>query len=327
MIRMTGAVVQNELRLKSLELFQLCAERGSLQAAADEAGLSVSTVSHHLRSLENSLGAELFDHGRRPMVLTPKGQLFLKNIAGAMQLLRKAQAEASAGSLSETRYLRIGSIEDFDSDVVPELAVNLARLMPDCHFLYHTASSHEIIEKIRNRHLDIGITTSPPDRLHDLSDRPLLRDPFVVAVPKTTAHSVTDIVQGKCALPFLQFSSDLIIARQIEAQMRRLRVSLPGKIECANTQTLLAMVAAGAGWTITTPLLYSRARRFQPKLAIHPFPGRGFSRTLSIVTTPEFPGSVLEVLDQNIRQSLGAHILDPCQQEMPWLTERLALIA
>lgn len=107
-----------DLSLKWLELFQICAQKGSLQAASKETGLTVSTVSHHLRNLEDHLGVELFNHSRRPMVLTPKGRVFLRGIDTALFSIRKAKAEASAGSIAEASYLRIGTIEDFDSDMM-----------------------------------------------------------------------------------------------------------------------------------------------------------------------------------------------------------------
>ena len=44
-----------DLSLKWLELFQICAHKGTLQAASKETGLTVSTVSHHIRNLEDHL--------------------------------------------------------------------------------------------------------------------------------------------------------------------------------------------------------------------------------------------------------------------------------
>ena len=317
---------RKDLSLKGLELFQTCARKGSLQATAQETGLSVSTVSHHLRSLEDHLGVALFDHARKPMVLTPKGHVFLRTIDQALHTIRKAKAEASAGTVAEASYLRLGVIEDFESDVTPELAVYLSEKMPDCDFLYHTASSHEILGRLRNRELDLGITTSPPERLRDLRDLPLLRDPFVVVLPALSEASLAEVVAGQTKLPFLQFSSDLMIAGQIETQLRRLGVALPHKFECGSNQTLMAMVAAGAGWTITTPLLFSRARRFQPRVQMHPFPGKRFARTLSLVATPDCARSVLALVNSRIRASLAQQVITPLQQSAPWLTEDFTLI-
>ena len=314
------------MTLKALELFQVCAQEGSLQDTATKTGLSISTVSHHLRSLEDHLGVELFNHSRRPMVLTPKGRVFLRNINSALQAIRKAKSEVTTGSVAEMRSLRIGCIEDFDSDITPELAVYLSQSMPECDFLYHTGSSREIIEMLRNRQLDLGISTSPPEHLPDLVDRPLFRDPFVIVVPKMAEQPMADIVSGNTTLPFLQFSNDLIIAQQIEAQLRRLGLSLPHKFACGNNQTLMAMVAAGAGWTITTPLLVSRARRFQPKLQMHPFPGKSFARNLSLIATTDCSRSVYDLVDRKMRQLMTKLIISPVHDKTPWLRDQFDLI-
>ncbi|WP_424988655.1 LysR family transcriptional regulator [Microbulbifer sp. S227A] len=323
---MPRQAASKDLSLKSLELFQICAQKGSLQAAARETGLTVSTVSHHLRNLEDHLGVDLFNHARRPMVLTPKGAAFLRNIDGALFAIRKAKAEASAGSLTEASYLRIGTIEDFDSDIVPELAVFLSSYMPACDFMYQTESSHAIIDMLRNRQLDLGITAAPGERLGELQDRPLLRDPFVVVLPLIEEQSLTDIVENRTRLPFLHFSSNLMIARQIESQLRRLGVAMSHKFECSNNQTLMAMVAAGAGWTITTPLLFSRAKRFQPKLRMHRFPGKSFSRTLALVATPDCSRSVIELVDGKMRNLIRDHALVPMHKANPWLGDSFKLL-
>jgi DNA-binding transcriptional LysR family regulator len=314
------------LNLRWLEIFQICARNGSLSETANEAGLSISTVSHHLHSLESHLGVALFNHARRPMVLTPKGHVFLRDIDIALQAIRKAKAEASAGELAEASYLRLGTIEDLESDVIPDLAVHLSQRMPDCDFLYHTATSHEVIGMLRDRELDLGIATPPPDCLRDLQDKPLLRDPFIIVLPAGAEPSVSEVLKEGFRLPLLQFSSELIIARQIEAQLRRVGLSLPNKFECGSNQTLMAMVAAGAGWTITTALLFSRAKRFQPKLRMLPFPGKRFSRTLSLITTPDCSRSVLDIVNGRIRSALETQVIRPLVETAPWLENQFRLV-
>lgn len=323
---MTRHSASKDLSLKGLELFQLCARKGSLQAASKETGLTISTVSHHLCKLEDHLGVELFNHSRRPMVLTPKGSAFLRNIDDALYSIRKAKAEASAGSITEASYLRFGSIEDFDSDIVPDLAVYLSLNMPTCDFMYLKDSSHAIIEMLRNRQLDLGVTTTPSERLRDLQDRPLLSDPFVVVLPRVNEQSVADIVEGRAKLPFLRFSSNLIISRQIESQLRRLGLPTQHKFECSSNQTLMAMVAAGAGWAITTPLLFSRAKRFQPKLKMHRFPGKSFSRTLAVVATPDCSASIIDLVDRKLRILIQDHAISAFHKSDPWLQGSFKLI-
>ena len=154
-----------ELVLYSLDLSRNCSryapKKGTLRAVAAETGSSVSTTSHHLQNLEGNLGVELINHARRSMVLTKKGGIFLRNIDGALLSTRSAKTEASAGNVIEASHLRIGSIEDFDGDITPDLAVYLSATMPHCDFSYRTNTSLDIFEMLRDRRLDLRFTTNP----------------------------------------------------------------------------------------------------------------------------------------------------------------------
>lgn len=315
-----------DISLKSLELFQVYAKEGSLQAAARDAGLTVSTVSHHLRSLEDHLGVELFNHARRPMVLTPKGQVFARKIDEALRTIRKAKAEVSAGSVADASFLKVGAIEDLESDIVPYLAVSLTKTMPSCDFSYHTGVSHDLIGMLRNRQLDLGICTAPGETINDLQERPLLRDPFIIVLPRLASETLSQIMEGGAKLPFLRFSGNLMIARQIDTHLRRLGVTSPHRFECSNNQTLMAMVAANAGWTITTPLLFSRAARFHGDLRMHRFPGKAFARTLALMSTPDCSRSVVELVDAEMRDLIRQHVIEPLHASTPWLAESFQLI-
>ncbi|MEM1352479.1 MAG: LysR family transcriptional regulator [Pseudomonadota bacterium] len=317
---------RQDLSLKSLEVFQACAREGSLQAATDQTGLSVSTMSHHLRALEDHLGVALFNHARRPMTLTPKGRAFLRNIDVALTALRKAKAEASSGVIGETGQLRIGAIEDLDSDITPELAVYLTAHMPRCELSFRTHTSRTVLDRLARHELDLGVTTAPTERLRDLRELPLLKDPFVLAVPVQFEADTIELMQDPATPPFLHFAQDLIIARQIDAQLRRTGFNLPFRFESDNNQTLMAMVASGKGWTITTPMLFSRARRFHDRVRIHPFPGRKFARHLSLLATADCARSVVQLVDARLRQLILQHAIDPLCKQAPWLEDQFALI-
>lgn len=324
---MPKSPARRDLSLKSLEIFQICALKGSLQAVSDETGLSISTISYHLRTLEEHLGVRLLDHNRRPMILTQIGHAFIRNIDDALHTLRRARAEASSGNIDQASHVRIGTVEDIESgDIGPNLAVHLSQKMPQCHFLYQTDTSHRIIKMLRDRALDLGIVATSSERLLDLRDRPLLRDPFVMIVPKSGDHDPAELFQGKGTLPFLRFASNQFIAKQIDSQLRRLGVTLRNVFECGNSQTLLAMVAAGKGWTITTPLLFFHGRRFQSQLRMHKFPGKSFARTLTIAATPDCSRSVADLVDSKMRTLLSENVLCVTHAQIPWLADSFALI-
>lgn len=316
---MSKSLQRKETSLRALELFQMVAQRGSLKAVADETGSSLSTVSHHLKGLEESLGVELLNHARRPLTLTPVGQTFLDNIENALLAIRKAKAEATSGDATVARLLRIGAIEDFDSDIMPDLAVFLAARMPRCDLTFHTDTSLRVIAALRTREIDLGIATCPSEKPQDLLEIPLLKDPFVLLVPPSHADRINEIFDGQTDLPFIRFPSTQLIAKQIDAQLRRVGRSFPRRFETGNSQTQMAMVAAGAGWSITTPLLYARGRRFHDRVHMAAFPGKAFSRRLAIYVTPDCTPSIRDLVNLKMRSLIEQAALQDVHRDFPWI--------
>ena len=320
------SVNRTNLSMRWLEVFQLVAKSGSIQAVASETGLSVSTVSHHLRSLEDSLGVSLLNHARRPMVLTPTGAIFLKYVEEGLRLLRQGETELTSGNLAEARDLRLGVVDDFDSEVAPALAQFLAQAMPKCTFQHHNRPSHEIIRLLYENKLDVGVATRPVNDLSGLVEFPLLRDPFVLVVPLECELSAEALISGQTDLPFLRYSKNQIIGTLIEAHLRRIRVSLPNRFEMESNQTIIGMVAESSGWAITTPASYMRARRFHNRVTLLPFPGKGFVRTLSLFTTEVYPEMMADMIAATVRRLIARHFIDPIANSYGWLTSDFRLL-
>ena len=319
-------VKRSNLSLKWLEVFRFAAQSGSVQAAAEKTGLSTSTASRHIHELEKSLGVDLLDHTRRPMVLTAHGALFLRFVDDALGLLDKAQAEIVSATPHNLRQLRFAMIEDFDSDIGPEITRLLANALPNCQLTHYTRVSHEILDLLRNRDLDLGVATQPQSALPQVQVHPLLRDPFVLAVPAASALPAEEFVQGKSGLPLLRYSRNQIIGSMVEAQLTRLRLKLDNVFELDSTASIMALVAQGNGWAITTPGNYVRAKRFQPQIRLLPFPRREFARTISIFLGDAKAKGVARLVSAAMRSLLSTHAIGPVTEEYPWLKDSYRLI-
>ncbi len=316
---------RSRLSLKWLEIFHIAARTGSVQAVALETGLSVSTVSHHLQKLEQRLGVSLIDHNRRPMVVTPAGSVFLRYIDEALSLIRKAEIEAVSGDMIEARSLRLGLVDDFDAEIAPELARLLAAGMQNCEFNHYTRPSHDILRLLRNQQIDVGVAARPTDDVTDLVEYPLIRDPFVLVTPASHGLSPEDYLAGMSAVPFIRYSRTQIIGRQIEAQLRRLRISFPNRFELESNQSIIGMVADGSGWAITTPVSYLRAKRFHAHTVLHRFPGKSFARYLSLFTTDEYAQSVTQLIASTLRRLIQLRTIEPAVEQMTWLSDSFYL--
>ncbi|WP_298917651.1 LysR family transcriptional regulator [uncultured Roseobacter sp.] len=317
---------RSNLNIKSLEIFRETARAGHIQTVAKDSGLSIGTVSHHLKRLEETLGVRLLDHGRRPMVLTAEGVAFLGYVDEALALLRKAESEALSGRLSDVRSLRLALIEDFDSQIAPELAALLAKVMPACAFSHLTRPSHEILSLLHSRSVDIGIATVPLAEPEGLVARPLLRDPFVLALPADVALDARACLSGQNTLPFLRYSDEQIIGAQISAHLRRLRIDLPKRFQFESNQSLMGMIADGMGWAITTPTNYIRAARFRDRIDLVPFPGKAFARHIALFSQSDFAQETCALIGDSMRQLIGQHMVDPAVENLPWLAGKFALL-
>ena len=134
-------------------------------------------------------------------------------------------------------------------------------------------------------------------------------------------------MRGTAALPLLRYGRDQQISTQIEAQLRRLKIDLPKRFEVESNQTMMAMIAAGSGWAVTTPTCYFRARRFHGRVQLHPFPAKGFARFLSVFATSECAETVVQTIASAMRTLVGSRLVAPAHEAMPWLTDSLYVIA
>lgn len=79
--------------LNGLKAFEAAGRTGSFQRAARELFVTPSAISHQVKSLEEFLGAELFERKVRKIVLTPAGKDYLIAISHALRSIEMATAK------------------------------------------------------------------------------------------------------------------------------------------------------------------------------------------------------------------------------------------
>ncbi len=316
--------MSSKLSFLWLQAFVAVARSGSLQDAATRSGLATSTLSSHLQKLEAHLGAPLFDHAKRPLALTANGHRFLQHAEALLQRVLQAEAEMLQDDIAAIRRLRLGLIDDFDTEVAPELTLELARLLPNCAFEHFSRPSHEILQLLTDRRIEAGVATVPSEGLAGLEQRVLLRDPYVVVVP--SGEPCPDFSEPRPDLPFLRYSSKQHIGRQIEAQLNRLRIQLPHRMSAESNQALMTMVAAGQGWTISTATCFTRAKSLWHGLSLHPFPRAQFAREIALITVPGSATILAEMLESMLRTLIHSRTLEPAVAQVPFLEDHFVML-
>ncbi|MGN6778137.1 LysR family transcriptional regulator [Rhizobium sp.] len=92
---------RSDVTLERIRTFVRVAERGNLSAVARELNIGQSSVTRHVRELEEALGVALLSRTTRRVTLTEEGGLYYANAIQILRLLEQATDEArSARSVS-----------------------------------------------------------------------------------------------------------------------------------------------------------------------------------------------------------------------------------
>lgn len=311
------------ISLWGIEVFLAIAEEGSVSAAARRLGASPSSVSQQLTNLETALGAELVDRARRPARLTPAGETFRRRARRIAAEATRARAELAAPDLSALTRLRLGMIEDFDADVTPRLLSDMADELTACQFLLETGATHRLYDLLDTRALDVIVAAETGEAAAEWMEvHPLMEEPFVAAVAKGTDPRPEEIVR----LPLVQYTQRHLMGRRIAEHLGRQNLRLQHRFELDSYHAILAMVAAGAGWTILTPLGYLRAQRFRDDVDLLPLPFAPLSRRICLTARSgplrDMPGRLAD----RLKGLLDEIIVTPATARMPWLEGQLRVL-
>ena len=312
--------------LRGLEVFEALAKTGSVAQTAEITGLSQPAVSQQLRNLERALGADLVDHGRRPMRVTTAGKTFLTRTESVLSELRLAQSELTVMDLTHLSTLSIGLIDDFDNDLTLRLATILADSLTKCRFKMITAPSHEITKAMEERSLQIAVSASTGRLIDGIAEYPVIRDPFILVAPRGYFSDPKAELSLLGDLPLLRYAREQLISRQIEAHLARQKQEFEERFEIGSHLALMAMVARRVGWAVTTPLGYMRAARFHDQIDVFPLPFGAFSRTISVFAGTDFADEVPRDIAQTLRHLVQSQMIDPAISQQPWLTGQLRVI-
>jgi len=313
---------KGKLSLRAIEVFVATIEEGSISAAAKRLGASASAISLQLSNLEEILDARLIERSSRRFELTAAGELFAPRAKSILDEVTIAKAEMSSASHSPKMDIRMAVIEDFDSEVLPHWIAALQTEFPQCKFTIRSGASHENHAALSSRGFDMIIAADNTAQIDWIEEHPVLHDPYILvaASPEISSLSVDKLI----TLPFIRYSQEQLMGRQIEAQLRRTKTVPMRKHECSSTQAVFALVEQFEGWAITTASAYLGANR--NSLYARTLPVPGFSRTISLYTRRDTLGEVPFRFASSLRKSLEAVFLTKVDKMLPFVRDNVSVI-
>ncbi len=147
-----------------LRTFLTVAETRSFTQAAERLGLRQSTVSQHIRKLEQEAGRGLFVRDTHSVTMTADGEAMIE-FAGNILAANQRAERYFAGSQLRGR-LRFGASEDFVASRLPEVLREFVRTHPLVDVELTVGLSGELNQKLGRGELDLVCGKRRPDEDH-----------------------------------------------------------------------------------------------------------------------------------------------------------------
>lgn len=309
---------------RAAQTFVAAVEAQSVTRAAHRLGLSPSSVSQQLSTLEAALGTKLIERSARQFRLTPAGALFLEPARQLLDDVSAAKALLIGADQAPPMAIRIASIEELDATVTAPWLLRLTSAFPNVAFTLTSGASHENLDALNSRAVDMMLAVDTVAEADWVEQHSVLRDPFILIA----APSVADVSSFEAlrAHPFVRYASELQIGRQIEAQLRRSGMQPARGFEFSTNQALFAMTAELGGWAITTALAYFGTPLAPDLVHAHRLPVATFSRRLALHARRGALGDLPARMAEDIRTCLDERIVDTAADRLPFLDDGFLII-
>lgn len=150
------------MELRHLRAFIAVAEELSFRRAAERLCMTQPPLSQSIKALEEEIGAQLFERGRKKGVrLTSAGETFLPAATRILLDIERAKKNAGDPEGAEIGSLTIGYTDDFTYGALPDLLNDFSSRHPGVSLHFFPGASFRLAYQLNRSDADCIFTTQP----------------------------------------------------------------------------------------------------------------------------------------------------------------------
>jgi len=243
------------MNLRDLRYLVAVADELHFGRAAEQCNVSQPTLSAQLRKLEDYLGVQLVERGRRQVRLTAIGEEVVRRARTVVHGADDIVAVARHFQDPLSGRLRIGLIPTIGPYLLPWISEPLRRELPRMAIELFEDRTAGLLERIGDGELDVGVLALPVPAPWAQTTA-LYREPFVAALPREHPLSsrkriaIADL-EGQ---PVLLLEDGHCLRDQALEVCHRVAARERSDFQATSLETLRHMVAVGAGLTLLPAL-------------------------------------------------------------------------
>ncbi len=285
-----------------LGYFVAVAEEGGFTAGAARLRLAQSALSQAIRNLEESVGAVLFNRGRRGASLTAAGSALLPLARDILGRMRQAAVAAREAGVAGSGLLCVATIPSFSASVLSRAVAGFRAAHPDVRLNLLEDSSSTVAEMVERGVAEIGFVQAPAGGSR-VEFRLVCEERFVVVSCLNVGggRPLRWTLEGLAAADFILFKGN-VKARVLE--WCRGNGFEPNVVcETGELETLHALVAAGMGIAVVPEMAVLGGDR---NLRVASLPGPACGRRLGcLVLRARPPGRLAAAFLECVERVVG----------------------
>lgn len=271
------------INFRQLEVFRAVAETRSFTRASHVLFISQSTVSQHIRELEDSLKVELFIRNRRTVELSPAGENLLEHSRNIFQQLEEAETAVKTAKDPYSGKLAFGCASTTLLYHLPSILMDYTQKYPNVELTITGGTIQEIGTQMWSGGLDLALVVLPFSSAA-LEKIVVFEESFAGVLSanhplaRKTHLKISDLATERFILPRRGQNTRKLIDRFLFNEKITPRVA----IELAEAEAIKAMVARGLGVSLLPESAFSTDNR-SLRIRTFPIPRAALRRTLAIV--------------------------------------------
>lgn len=156
-----------DINYELYKVFYQVAKSLSFSEAADTLFISQSAVSQSIKTLEKRLNQPLFIRSTKRVALTKEGELLLKHIEPAINLISRGENQLCADPKSGVQ-LRIGASDTICRYYLVPFLNQFHKKYPNIHIKVTNGTSLQCAKLLERNEVDIIVTNSPNPALNNM---------------------------------------------------------------------------------------------------------------------------------------------------------------
>jgi LysR family transcriptional activator of glutamate synthase operon len=302
------------MNLQQLKTFEAAARHQSFTQGSEFLQVSQSTVSQHIKQLEDELGCALFLRAGKRVHLSEAGQVLLTSTERIFHELKDAEACVREIGDVKRGTARLGVGATTLTYQLPHVLEEYKRRYPEVELVVTTGTTESLLVGMHSQALDVAILMDLHRPPNSLMVTPLRAEELVVIMSKNCSLASQALLDPAdlASVPFILYHAHGAMQITIDSYLDAMGIHPQVLVTMENIEAIKSLVEIGVGVSIV-PLSSVANIHSDSPLKVARIEGHKMVRRLSLIT---FDVDVLPAVVEKLSALIIRFLADPRRTEI-----------